>query len=329
MVIRNRVSLALATLLFAIRAAGQPSAKLVYPAEGQAIGVEEGRAGVGFRFELNETGCGRGTIRATELFVDGMQTGVRSSDRALTGSSSGVHFLAPGEHTWTVNIVCDRVDAPRGEPNIWDIRMPPVHFRVVPCSAKVAAVNGDVYVNGRPAWDTIVIDGLPTRAYKEAFEGDVVSTGPKSRVMIVFSDGTSIRLSHDTKFQVPPCPSEARPVTSIVIAGTIMAHIAHWVGGDAKDVRFKTPISIGGPRDTTIEVSYDSSQRLAVQRTVEGTSWVANTNGKVKKKIELPPGHCGSVKSGSVPSAPYPCPPLFLWDEGGGAPLPAVVSSPR
>ncbi|MDX9930874.1 MAG: FecR family protein [Bacteroidales bacterium] len=91
------------------------------------------------------------------------------------------------------------------------------------CDATIRFVKGDVKFNGVPA----------TNGARKVGEGDVITTGPKSRIEVRLSDGSCYRLGSKTKLVLSaPCAKSGKPSLIDVLQGKLYVKVNEIMGGD-------------------------------------------------------------------------------------------------
>ena len=121
------------------------------------------------------------------------------------------------------------------------------------CDANVSYLKGDVKINGVPA----------TQGSTKIGEGDVIETGPKSRIQVTMPDGSAYRLGSKSKLvMVNPCATSGKPTLSgQFIKGQIYAAVNEIVGGyESFDPNMRTAgVGVRGVHEPETPVFYASA----------------------------------------------------------------------
>jgi hypothetical protein len=111
------------------------------------------------------------------------------------------------------------------------------------CDATLRFIKGDVKFNGVPA----------TEGARKVGEGDVIVTGPKSRIEIRMSDGSCYRLGSKSKLVLSaPCAKSGKPSLAAVVKGKLYVKINEIMGGNKADFRINAGRSAGGVRGSLV-----------------------------------------------------------------------------
>jgi hypothetical protein len=122
------------------------------------------------------------------------------------------------------------------------------------------------------------------------YEGDVLSTGARTRLEVKLGDGSYIRLGPASRALLAVAvfgkgPSD-RKVSARLTVGNAWAKVAHAVGGDAR-FEIETENAVAGVRGTTFRVDA-AKDRSVVVRVYSGT--VAVAAGRIPR-----PEHAGAA----------------------------------
>lgn len=125
--------------------------------------------------------------------------------------------------------------------------------RSMECDASLTYIKGDVKINGEPA----------IKGDRKIGEGDVIETGPKSRIEIRMADGSAYRLGSKTRLVLyNPCATSDKSTISFkLITGKIYAAVAKIVGGDLRDFNpnVRTVAGVRGSLDLAKPLFYASA----------------------------------------------------------------------
>ncbi len=131
--------------------------------------------------------------------------------------------------------------------------------------AQISEAAGTVAVTRAADQSTDVVDQVGPRVRNgSVFPGDVVATGPESSATIVFSDGTTLKLAHDTSLTVKEVDFSSlmaagqvdKPVGRViqVLAGDVWSHVVPNAGVATE---FETPTGVAAVKGTTLTISVD------------------------------------------------------------------------
>jgi hypothetical protein len=185
-------------------------------------------------------------------------------------------------------------------------------FNIGQCTAKFSFMEGDVKINGQPAYDIVMVENQPHRAPKEIHEGDTIETGEHARVEVTFQDHSVVRMTGNARVKlsgkVMCAKAEDRKVSLQLLWGNFWAKFAHLISGDAK-FEIHTTNAACGVRGSTVDVSHDGENATLRMRVDDGRGYIRSED----KEVELQAGFCSSAKAGEPPVAPYRCKPFFEW----------------
>jgi len=90
------------------------------------------------------------------------------------------------------------------------------------CDATISYIRGDVKINGSPAKEGATKVG----------QGDVITTGPKARIEVKLSDGTTYRIGSKTRLSlINPCATAGEPSLGNLLRGKIYSKVRESTGG--------------------------------------------------------------------------------------------------
>ena len=90
------------------------------------------------------------------------------------------------------------------------------------CDATISNLRGDVKINGSPAKEGATKVG----------KGDVITTGPKARIEVKLSDGTTYRIGSRTRLSlINPCATTGEPSLGNLLRGKFYAKVRELTGG--------------------------------------------------------------------------------------------------
>ncbi len=151
-------------------------------------------------------------------------------------------------------------------------------------SARIASYGGQVQIQKAdiPGWEPVASDTA-------LLDGDMVTTGPSSYAVLVFSDGSAVQLEPNTQFVVRVLDfarGGQRDRSFMVNYGTITARISSFFGVSSL-ATVCSPTSVAAARGTGFRVTYDPNTRqtrLQVHNGVvdfqSGYSLVRSTGGQ-------------------------------------------------
>jgi hypothetical protein len=90
------------------------------------------------------------------------------------------------------------------------------------CDATISYLKGDVKINGFPAKEGATKIG----------KGDVITTGPKARIEVKLSDGTTYRIGSRTRLSlINPCATSGEPSLGSLLRGKFYSKVRELTGG--------------------------------------------------------------------------------------------------
>jgi len=102
------------------------------------------------------------------------------------------------------------------------------------CDATIRYIKGDVKINGVPA----------TEGARKVGEGDVIETGPKSRIEVRMSDGSVYRMGSKSRLVMfNPCARSGKPTLSGLMKGKLYSLVYKVTGGPAPIPRMHTAVT--------------------------------------------------------------------------------------
>lgn len=102
------------------------------------------------------------------------------------------------------------------------------------CDANVSYLKGDVKINGVPA----------KQGSTKIGEGDVIETGPKSRIEVRMFDGSVYRMGSKSKLVMfNPCATSGKPTLSGLMKGKLYSLVYKVTGGPAPIPRMHTAVT--------------------------------------------------------------------------------------
>jgi hypothetical protein len=159
-------------------------------------------------------------------------------------------------------------------------------------------VDGAVTVQRGDGTSQILRGGTSLR------EGDVIQTGADSRVEMSLSDGSTLRLGENAKFEVRVSPPSGRIFTARLWLGEVWAKVHKLLQDEAFQV--ETENAVAGVRGTEFTVAAGGAGDNSV-RVYSGTVEVRDHAGQWAHRVEG--GRELSFRRGLLPEGPKPFDP--------------------
>ncbi|MBI2300270.1 MAG: FecR domain-containing protein, partial [Armatimonadetes bacterium] len=103
-------------------------------------------------------------------------------------------------------------------------------------------------------------------------DDDLVITGPKSMVTLLFPDGSAVQVEPETRFQVRLLDFERggkRDRSFMVESGAIVTHVSQFFGAKSQ-ATVCTPTAVAAVRGTSFRVSFDPATQSSSVHVVDG-----------------------------------------------------------
>lgn len=186
-----------------------------------------------------------------------------------------------------IMIVCGRVEAASGEQDAAPI-------------GKVVSVAGSVTIEHSQAivlQVSLASGAAPAKVGDAVYRGDVVQTGPESKLGIAFSDSTAFNLSSNARMVLNEFVYNPSGTSNSMLFSLTKGAFTFVAGKIAKsgDMRLDTPVATMGIRGTTphVEISDDGTVRFATL--VENKKSVANAPARRGTRRAARPSKAASL----------------------------------